>query len=681
MPSLISDFVYDIFISYRHNDNRAGWVTEFVKNLQEELAATIKEPVSVYFDSNPYDGLLETHHVDKSLEGKLKCLVFIPIISQTYCDIKSFAWQYEFCAFNKLSKEDQFGREVMLSNGNVSSRILPVKIHELDSEDKRLLENELGGPLRAIEFFYKEPGVNRPLKSIDNKNENQSKTDYHNQVNKVANAIKEIISGILNSRQRNNSGQGETITHVDYQPDGIQDKSIAIMPFVNMSNDPEQEYFSDGISEEIINTIVQYPELKVVGRTSSFSFKGKNEDIRVIGRMLGVTKILEGSVRKSGTRVRITAQLIEVHTGFHLWSKKYDREMNDVFLIQDEIAIEIADQLKITLTGEEAKFKPRKQTSNVEAYQLCFKGRSLYYKRGATMFEAIKCFQNALEIDPTYALASSGLSDTYTMLAWHGYLSPGEAWPKALSEAKNAQKYGPDLAETHNTLAVLSLLYDRKWDAAEREFKKALEINPAYTQARIWYGILYLVGIRKKFDEGREQVRLATENDPLSAYAHSGRAITVSTTDLFEEGIKEANYGNMLDSESYLSHYALGCCYHWSGNLNEAIKEFEISLRISNQHPWSLYALLLAHQKNHQKDIALKLYQDLEERYNTGYLSPTVLAIACAALGKDERALKLAHIACDISDPYLIEVCVNYKDGDTLRSIPGYEQILKRLGL
>ncbi len=165
MASLIANFEYDIFISYRHNDNRSGWVTEFVKALQEELASTIKEPVSVYFDTNPHDGLLETHNVDKSLEGKLKCLLFIPIISQTYCDTKSFAWQHEFVAFNKLAKEGtplssgegpgvrSFGRDIKLRNGNVASRILPVKIHDLDLEDKSLLESELSAVLSAIEFY------------------------------------------------------------------------------------------------------------------------------------------------------------------------------------------------------------------------------------------------------------------------------------------------------------------------------------------------------------------------------------------------------------------------------------------------------------------------------------------------------------------------------------------------
>src|SRR5436190_5562613 len=196
MPSLVSGFEYDIFISYRHNDNLDGWVTDFVQNLEKELRSTLKDSLTIYFDKNPHDGLLETHNVDKSLEGKLKCLVLIPIISQTYCDPKSFAWQNEFCAFNKLVKEDQFGREVKLANGNVTSRILPVKIHELDTEDKTTIESEIGGALRPIDFIYKESGVNRPLTASDKKEDNNSKTVYRDQINKTANAIKEITMAV-----------------------------------------------------------------------------------------------------------------------------------------------------------------------------------------------------------------------------------------------------------------------------------------------------------------------------------------------------------------------------------------------------------------------------------------------------------------------------------------------------
>ena len=195
MSSVLSGFEYDIFISYRHNDNRSGWVRKFVHHLSQELATTLKEPVSIYFDENPHDGLLETDLVDDSLKDKLRCLIFIPILSQTYCDPKSFAWQSEFLVFKKLAGEDSIGIKVKLTNGNTTSRILPVKIHDLDQEDKILIENEIG-PLRAIDFIFRSPGVNRPLTLTDGRAENLNKTFYRDQVNKVANCIKETIGSL-----------------------------------------------------------------------------------------------------------------------------------------------------------------------------------------------------------------------------------------------------------------------------------------------------------------------------------------------------------------------------------------------------------------------------------------------------------------------------------------------------
>ena len=314
--AILPGYEYDVFISYRHNDNRSGWVTEFVKALQEELAATIKEPVSVYFDTNPHDGLLESHDVGDSLKEKLRCLIFIPIISQTYCDPTSFAWRNEFLVFKKLASEDPFGLKIKLHNGNVTGRILPIKIHDIDADDKATVENEIGGVLRAIEFIQKSGGVNRPLNFKDDEVRTVGKILYRDQVNKVANAIKEIITAIKNPAPSlaNFSQQPSTGSSRSRKPVIISlavlliiisgyfilqrqtsknehstlDKSIAVLPFINISKDPDQEYFSDGLSEELLNRLAQVPGLKVTGRTSSFAFKGKQEDLRTIGEKLGL---------------------------------------------------------------------------------------------------------------------------------------------------------------------------------------------------------------------------------------------------------------------------------------------------------------------------------------------------------------------------------------------------------
>src|SRR5664279_2290956 len=227
MASIIPGYEYDIFISYRQKDNEYdGWVTEFINNLKRELHATFKEDISIYFDANPIDGLLEPHIVDESLAKKLKCLIFIPVISQTYCDPQSFAWQHELVAFNKMAKEDQFGRDIRLAGGNVASRILPIKIHDLDAEDKALLENELGGVLRAIGFIYKASGVNRPLKPNDERTENLNHTYYRDQINKVANAVKEIITAIKKHNQQDREISKEVVKSKPERPKKLKTRII-----------------------------------------------------------------------------------------------------------------------------------------------------------------------------------------------------------------------------------------------------------------------------------------------------------------------------------------------------------------------------------------------------------------------------------------------------------------------
>ena len=441
MPSILPSFEYDIFISYRHNDNRSGWVTEFVNALKEELASTIKEPLSIYFDKNPHDGLLETHNVDKSLEGKLKCLIFIPIISQTYCDTKSFAWQHEFVAFNKLAKDDQFGRDIKLSNGNVASRILPIKIHDIDAEDKSIIENEIGGVLRAIEFIYKSGGINRPLNSKDDEVRATGKILYHDQVNKLANAVKEIITALKNpvaqtprttiNEQPSTKPKSHrksliasvflllllAISYFLYQQQTTTnqqltelDKSIAVLPFADLSEQKDQGWFGDGLTEEILNSLAHVKGLNVISRTSSFAFKNKNLRIQDIADSLGVNYIVEGSIRKSDKGLRITAQLIRASDGFHVWSNTYDRDAKNIFDLQKEIATKIAESLDISLDVKAIEQMQWAGTSSAEAYLAFLKARALdnqAHERNrfvdlATLKKANVYYEQSSELDPDF---------------------------------------------------------------------------------------------------------------------------------------------------------------------------------------------------------------------------------------------------------------------------------------
>ncbi len=563
MASILPSFEYDIFISYRQKDNKYdGWVTEFVQNLKRELEATFKEDISIYFDSNPDDGLLETHNVDKSLEGKLKSLIFIPILSQTYCDPKSFAWQHEFVAFNKLAKEDQFGRDIRLAHGNVASRILPIRIRELDDEDKKLLEEELGGVLRAIDFIYKEPGVNRPLKPEDPEEKNLAKTRYRNQINKTANAIKEIISGLKHFQ----SPTKEKVTLPKEEPaEEIKEKekkpkskfvrilvliglaiyfisrfflnknseeepvgkSIAVLPFEDLSPAHDQEYFSDGIAEEILNSLAHIKELKVAGRTSSFQFKGQKADLKEVGEKLNVNTVLEGSVRKMGNRVRITAQLIGVKDGYHIWSETYDRDMTDIFAIQNEVAERIAKVLLKELTVDLSSSKS-KGTENPKAYEYYLEGKYINLHQFATegKIEDFKrseeLFKKSLALDSNYALAHAGLADLYNTYTARVKRDPGYM-DLQQKEIEIAFSLNPDLDYVNNALGQVQNIKG-EFEKAHNSFLRAFELNPNDAN-----NMLSLAGSFQSFgllDESLVMANHAIQTDPLEPNNYFVRGLT-----------------------------------------------------------------------------------------------------------------------------------------------------------
>jgi TolB-like protein len=443
MASIIPGYENDIFISYRQKDNKHdGWVTEFVDNLKGELESTFKEEISVYFDINPHDGILETYNVDASLKEKLKCLVFIPIISQTYCDTNSYAWQNEFVTFNRRAKGDSYGINIRLRNGNVASRILPILIHDIDSEDRESIENELNSPLRAIEFIYKEFGVNRPLTPSDNPDKNQERTYYRDQLNKVANTIKAIITSLKNPivqiDQKTNIQQhkSKSLKKLKYitialsiiflcsvfwflvYPKLISVKqntlvnSIAVLYFENISSDPEQQYFSDGITEEITSHLSMIKGLRVTSRTSVIPYKGKGKalNVREIAKQLNVSNVLEGSVRKSGDRLRITAELIDARIDQLIWTEVYDRDLVDIFKIQSEIAHSIAEKFKIKISPEANTKIGSIPTNNIRAYELYLKARSipLQEAKGIGIYngsedKAVSFLKEAINLDPDFS--------------------------------------------------------------------------------------------------------------------------------------------------------------------------------------------------------------------------------------------------------------------------------------
>ncbi len=300
----------------------------------------------------------------------------------------------------------------------------------------------------------------------------------------------------------------------------IAEASIAVLPFLSLSADPENEIFSDGMSEEIISALMQIKNLHVAARTSSFSFKGKHVDLRVIGEQLNVRTVLEGSVRKSGNRLRITAQLVNATDGYHLWSERYDREMKDVFAIQEEIAKSIAQRLEVTLDSERQPLF-RAGTDNLEAFKFYTQGRSLFFQRGLRLLPAVEYLKKAVTLDSKYALAWAALADAYNMVGFYGLARPEACVPKAREAAQRAIALDPSLAEAHTSLAMSHLFYDWDRSSAEREFLRSLELKPRNSLARSWYGLYYLQWVAGRFEEGLAQAKQAVQMDPLSAYARA----------------------------------------------------------------------------------------------------------------------------------------------------------------
>jgi len=459
--------------------------------------------------------------------------------------------------------------------------------------------------------------------------------------------------------------------------------SIAVLPFVNISTDPENEFFADGITEEIINALAQIKDLHVVARSSAFSFKGKHIDPRVIGEQLTVRTILEGSVRRAGDHLRVTAQLINVADGFHLWSERYDREMTDVFSIQDEIARSIAKRLKITLEGVADEALVRAGTSNLDAYQLYLKGRALVYRRGRALRMAGDCFEQAVSLDPDYALAWAGVADVYTTISFYGLARPEAGMPKALEAARRAVTLNPALADAHTAFAIALLA--GAWDKvqeAEREFLRALELNPRYIQARCWYAFNYLQLSAGRLEEGVVQAKLALESDPLSGYANAVYSETCVALGRYTESIEVARRAVELDPESFLAWLTVQAVLYLEGKFEASVAAGETALAMSGRHPWSLAILALALADWHGVAYAEPIYAEMLARACRQYMSPAIMAVAASAAGRQDEMIRHANEALEIRDPACAFLFSRHFVlwAARLYASPGFRDIIGRMG-
>jgi len=455
--------------------------------------------------------------------------------------------------------------------------------------------------------------------------------------------------------------------------------SIAVLPFVNVSGEQDNESFSDGLSEELNNALTNISDLRVAARTSAFAFKGKEIDIREVGKKLNVGTVLEGSVWKSGQRLRITARLVNVEDGFNIWSGQFDREMKDIFNIQEEISLTIVDQLKLKmLKGEKEKILKR-YTEDHEAYELYLKGLSFWkrrYERG--LQKSLQYFQLAVEKDPGYALPYVGIADAYGILGVYGFMPPHAAYSRARAAANKALEIDPEMGEAYASLAWTAMWYDRDWAAAESLFLKAIRMKPEYPEAHLWYGNLLVATGRA--DESVREMRKGKELEPLEPAppTHVGWALYFARR--FDESIEELRNIVASDPEFSLPYMWLSGNFLAKKMWGEAIAAAQKFVELSAESVIGLAFLGMAYGSAGMKDEALKILERLDKLPKDRYVGSLSRAMVWTGLGEKNKALENLEKAYEDRDSSLAFLKV-WPIYDSLRSEPRFKDLLKKMKL
>ena len=455
--------------------------------------------------------------------------------------------------------------------------------------------------------------------------------------------------------------------------------SIAVLAFTDMSAAKDQGWFCDGIAEEILNALTSLQGLKVAARTSAFFFKGKNEDLRTIGEKLKVSTVLEGSVRRAGDRVRVTVQLSNVQDGYQLWSERYDRELKDIFDVQDEIAKSIANRLTVTLVGPQNHRLVEIGTANIEAYQVYLKGRALLERRGASVPAGLDLLRQAVLLDPSYSQAWAGVADAYTVLAYSGAVRGSETRRHAMAAATRSIELDSGSAAGHTALACAALLFENDRARAGAEFQQALELNPKYVMARCWYALFYLQWACGKDEEGIAESRRALDLDPLSSYVAMSLASCLCTAGRLNEAIQSARRAVQLDPESFVAHWMLGVSLGTAGQFDEAISTLEGAAGRSGRHTLAVTCLAGVFGQWGKRPEAAALYRELTHRASRGYISAAHLAIAAEAAGLREEAVASARRAWEEREPPFILWARRFPQFRSLHADPRFAAILHEM--
>ncbi|HEV7330266.1 MAG TPA: adenylate/guanylate cyclase domain-containing protein [Flavisolibacter sp.] len=482
------------------------------------------------------------------------------------------------------------------------------------------------------------------------------------------------LKGKLAPQSRNAPPAGGT------QASGPIEKSIAVLPFVNLSNDPEQEYFSQGVGEEILNSLSKLKDLKVVSRSSSFQFDARHIDLQEVKEKLGVKTALQGSIRKQGRRLRLMVQLVNLDTGLHLWSEKYDRDLDDVFAVQDEVALSITEKLKCTLLENDRELITKNPTTNVGAYELYLKGRYYMNKRGGTLLMAIQALEQAITVDPGFMLAHTACADAYLMAGFYGLLPPSEVTAKARKSAETALQLDAEACEPYATLGYLYTCFEWNWEEAEKNFLQSLAINSRYAQAHFWYGCLYLAWVKGDFMGAITHGRIAIELEPLSPLALGLYGSILHSVGQYAEAVTYCKKGADEEPDSFICHLYLGLSYLALRRYKEGIDVLEQLSRVSRKFHLAQNVLAIAYCKVWKFAKAQQILNELKERAATEYVSHSLTGIALASLEELDEAFVHLEQAFEEQEPLLLTLKYQSWIPDTLREDPRYEPLLRRIG-
>ena len=542
--------------------------------------------------------------------------------------------------------------KILQSNGFASSQHLPrflqaVVDHALNGALSLLKESLLG-----VEVFGRKPGYDQKADPI-------VRVQAHRLRTKLA---KYYEAEGRDDRLRIEVPKGAYVPHfrlVDESaaPAGDShapepDRGVVVLPFVNLSQDEENEYFSDGLTEELINSLTQVRGLRVVARTSSFAFKGRRQDIREIGRTLGVDAVVEGGVRRSGSMLRVTVQLVNAVDGYQLWSRRYDHRIDDVFAIQDDIAQSIVEALKIELRRLPAR-PVKTYTKDSEAHRLYLQGRHWYHRwTGENPARAVKFFEEALQRDPNYAPAHSGLADCYFLQGLFGSRPPSEMMPRARASALQAIALDESLAEAHCSLGLIAHSFDWDTQRCKLELERSLDLNPGYALARSKYGTTYLC-VSGRFEAMTESVRQAVDLDPLSPQINSDLAYVFIFSGDPSAGAEQARRSLELDPHYVRAHVALIASCQVESRWREGIEAGENALEAVPRSPWVVAALGWIYGCAGEARKARELAARLSDIAAGRYVSPMWFALIHIGLNERDDFFQAMNAACDDRAPWL----------------------------